>query len=951
MSWKDKIEQLIALLEKIPHPQLFDTDQGVYQPYFLLELRPANWEIIPNAEYTRLDGLPGKEIRLNLQIIETQKVNINQDELNLLAYLLSFSHYDNRRIFSYGQPIGFLLDWLHESRLRFRSSENKQIRSLEFYDETGNISLGIFRDDGEYVLQPVIVFSNHTIVLDDRIEVLTANPIYLLYKYTLYRVESQMPAFFWINFFRVQPMIRIPEEELKEFINSFVSRILPALDWKSLQEHLELYNLPLTSTKIYLQERAGQFNPEVRFEYQQVDFPAHPPSEKSLASQEKSLFIVKRDTEQESNLRSLMQQQGLLHIQHRWQIDPQYSILDWMRVHIPRLRDLHFEVYGEEKLRRYRFKRGEPKIHLRISCRSDWMVVYYRLHIDGLPLDIPDFKEQLGRSKGYIKLSDGAHVYFGQELLNRLFRFQNIIDSSTSKGSEKIHPSAFPLIEELLKLADEVDSDDQFKKIERQYQGFQKIRKVAISDRFNGVLRDYQQSGLDWLYFLYRFQLGGILADDMGLGKTIQVIALLLNLKQNGQLKKPALIVVPLTVLFNWENEFRRFAPSLHVVRYQGQKSEREKIVKKFSKCDAVLLSYGILLQDQVILNNYPWNYFILDESQKIKNPRTKTYKVVSVMNIPHRLCLTGTPIENSLTELWAQLNFLNPGMLGTLKQFDLRFGKNGNEKEENQDIFKRIIRPFILRRTKKDVIDELPERTDIVQYVEMTENQKRIYHKWLEYYRNEIFDHLKISGLPKSRLKILEALTYLRQIACHPAILDSTVAYEDSGKVMLLDEMLDEILQEGHKVLVFSQFVRFLLLSKRLLDSKNWPYEYLDGRTRRRELVIKNFQENPEIKIFLISLKAGGLGLNLTAADYVIHLDPWWNPAVEQQATDRAHRIGQKNRVFVYKYIMKNSVEERILQLQNKKKKLFNDLIPTERGFIKELTKEDLQFIFNRID
>jgi non-specific serine/threonine protein kinase len=947
MTWKEKIEQLAALLEKIPHPQSFTPDQGVYQPYFLLELRPAHWAIIPNAEYTRLDGIQGKEIRLNLQVVENQKVNINQDEINLLAYIYSFSNYDNKKLFSYGQPIGFLLDWLRGSHLRYRSALDREVKSLESYEESGTISLGILKEDGEYILQPIIVFTDSTLILEEKIEVLTANPIYLLYKNILYRVESNMPALFWINFFRLQQLIRIPEVELEEFINSFISKILPALDWQSLEEHLPAIKLTLTSSRIYLQERAGQFSPDVRFNYENIEFPAYPISEKSLASHGKKLIIVKRIVETEARIKRLLQKHGLLYIEHRWQSDPQYEILDWLRLQLPELEKLDIEILGEDNLRRYALKKGMPKLHLKVTSQLDWFKIKYKICLNKLSLGIPDFYEQLERNKNYMKAEDGAHIYFGERFTKKLSRFLKIIDNTAVKGSEKIRPTAFPLIEELIKLADEVDSDDEFKRWEKKYKQFKKLQEVELSNDFNGVLRDYQKSGLDWLSFLHRFHVGGILADDMGLGKTIQVIALLLNLKNNNKLGHPTLVVVPLTVLFNWENELKRFAPKLKVVRYQGQRNDREKISSQFHQFDVVLLSYGILLQDHSVLRNYHWDYLILDESQKIKNPSTKTYKAVKNFEIPHRLCLTGTPVENSVSDLWAQFNFLNPGMLGSLKQFESRFGKNGDDDLDNQEIFRRIIHPYILRRKKEDVIDELPERTDIINYVEMTERQSSIYQKGLLAYRDKILDQVETEGLPKTRMKILEALTYLRQIACHPAILDTTVAFEESGKVLLLEEMLDEIIQEGHKVLVFSQFVRFLLLAKRMVENKNWRYEYLDGSSKNRENIIQNFQENPEVKIFLISLKAGGLGLNLTAADYVIHLDPWWNPAVEQQATDRAHRIGQKNRVFVYKYIVKNSVEEKILKLQEQKKDLFNTLIPTEKSLIKQLTREDLRYLF----
>jgi non-specific serine/threonine protein kinase len=358
-------------------------------------------------------------------------------------------------------------------------------------------------------------------------------------------------------------------------------------------------------------------------------------------------------------------------------------------------------------------------------------------------------------------------------------------------------------------------------------------------------------------------------------------------------------------------------------------------------------MSYGILLQDQAVLQERRWSYLILDESQKIKNPTTKTYQAALALSSSHRLCLTGTPVENSVMDLWSQFNFLNPGMLGSQSEFENRFVKNGNEESHSRELLRKIIYPFLLRRKKEDVLRELPERMEIAQLVEMTDKQQQIYEQWLSSYRSQIFDQVEKEGISKSRLKILEALTFLRQIACHPAILDDSVDLEESGKFQLLEEMLEDILQEGHKVLIFSQFVRFLALIRKLMDKRDWKYEYMDGSTRKREKHIRNFQEQSEIKAFLISLKAGGLGLNLTAADYVIHLDPWWNPAVEQQATDRAHRIGQENPVFVYKYIMKNSVEEKILHLQEKKKELSDQLIVSEKGIIKKLTAEDLQVIF----
>ncbi|UCF65478.1 MAG: DEAD/DEAH box helicase [bacterium] len=947
MTWKEKIDQLAALLEKIPHPQSFEGKKGIYLPYFALELRPANWEIIPFAEYTRLDGSKGKDNRLNYQVIETQKVNINQDELNLLSYLLSFNHYDARRLFTYGQPVGFLMDWLRGSPIRMRNQNRKEFEEVEFEDETGTVALGIFKDNSDYVLQPIVVYADRTIFLEGQIDVLTSNPIYILNNRILYRVDSTMPATFWINFFRLQQKIRIPLDEIKDFINSFVSKILPALDWNSLEEHLKVYEFPLKQSHLYLSERAGQFSLDIKFQYNNFEFQAQPPVRKSLASQDKFLFIVKREFEKEKKLRQLLHDYGVLYIQHRWQIDPQYTTLEWMRTQMPLLREKGINILGEEKLRRFRFQAGQPKLKVNIKSHKNSFILYYDLSLNGQKLQVDHLSGLLKVNKEYLKLPNNLNIYMGDDLKQRTLRFLELIGQESSYGSERFLTAAFPLVEALENLADEVTVDGNYRSWKDKYQNFNNLESVKLLNGFKGRLRDYQKVGVDWLYFLNQFQFGGILADDMGLGKTIQVIALLSHLKQIRSLDRPILIVVPLTVLFNWKNEFKRFAPKLQVLSYQGQKSDRDLLYQKFSQFDVILVSYGILLQDQKKLSQVDWGYIILDESQKIKNPQTKTYQAVLKLKTAYRLCLTGTPLENSLQDLWAQFNFLNPGMFGSLRKFEERFLNNGESNQDTQPLLRRIIQPFILRRRKSEVLEELPERSDIVQYIEMTPEQSKIYEEWLGYFRDQIFEQINNLGIQKSKIKILEALTYLRQLACHPAILQNSVSLRESGKMVLLEEMLEELIEEGHKILVFSQFVRFLKLTGQLLDQNNWTYEYMDGSTRKREQIIKNFQTNPAVNIFLISLKTGGLGLNLTAADYVIHLDPWWNPAVEQQASDRAHRIGQTNRVFVYKYIVRDSVEEKILQLQQKKLTLSENLITSDKSLLKQLNIEDLKELF----
>jgi len=623
-------------------------------------------------------------------------------------------------------------------------------------------------------------------------------------------------------------------------------------------------------------------------------------------------------------------------------------VLDWMRIIIPKLKQAGFELAGEDSLQRFRVHRQVPRLKLKVKFRGNHLDLRYGLYEGNSALQISDLLKQIQTGKQYIKISDGSKIYIPEQLRERIRDFSFLLDLADGSGKLRLPTAGIVILKELKSLTQDFALDDQSRELLQKYEEFEKIKEVELPAHFRGKLREYQKSGLDWLFFLNDYRFGGILADDMGLGKTVQVLSLLLKLKELKRLNNPALIIMPLTLIFNWAEEVHKFAPNLHVLVYSGSKSNRQKLLKKFSKCDVILCSYGIVLQDQHLLTKQDYSYLIIDESQKVKNPNTKTYRAVNRISAGHKLALTGTPIENSLTDLWAQINILNPGLIGSLKQFQKRFiDVPPEDKEAKIHSLKKLIYPFILRRTKQEVEKQLPPLTEVVHYVEMTEHQRQVYQKWLRYYRDEIFFQIDQQGLNKSRLKILEALTYLRQLACHPAILDEKTELLDSGKMQLLNDMLEGILNKGHKVLIFSQFVRFLKLVRQLFEILPFQYEYLDGKVRDRAQKIKNFQQNPDVTAFLISLKAGGLGVNLTAADYVFHLDPWWNPAVERQATDRAHRIGQDKRVFVYKYIMKNSVEEKILALQRKKKQISDELITSDSNFIKQITRKDLEILF----
>jgi non-specific serine/threonine protein kinase len=371
--------------------------------------------------------------------------------------------------------------------------------------------------------------------------------------------------------------------------------------------------------------------------------------------------------------------------------------------------------------------------------------------------------------------------------------------------------------------------------------------------------------------------------------------------------------------------------------------------VRRIKKYSLILTTYGHLRRDIVFLKDITFNYAILDESQNIKNPLSETSKAVRLLNARNRLALTGTPVENNTMDLWSQFAFVNPGLLGDQNFFKETFMRP-IEREQNVQVastLKRLIFPFVLRRTKEDVAKELPPKVESMIYSPMSDEQQKMYDKWRKSYRDHIMAEIESQGLNKSKFKVLEGLTKLRQISCHPGLIDS--GYMDtSGKFDALNEMVEEIILEDHKVLIFSQFVQMLQIIKKSLNVDEIPYAYLDGSTKDRESQVNAFQNDPDIKIFLISLKAGGTGLNLTAADYVIHYDPWWNPAVEMQATDRAYRIGQTRKVFAYKLISKDSVEEKIVKLQNRKRELVNSLISTEESFFKSLNRDDILDLFN---
>lgn len=489
--------------------------------------------------------------------------------------------------------------------------------------------------------------------------------------------------------------------------------------------------------------------------------------------------------------------------------------------------------------------------------------------------------------------------------------------------------------------------DESSLRLCRALQNFMGVEKVELLPDFAGSLRSYQHDGVNWFNFLKRFGFGGILADDMGLGKTIQTLAFL---NQEKTTEFPSLVVCPTSVVENWLRESNKFAPALKVMALVGK--NRNETFKDVKNYNMIITSYPLIQRDLDEYCKREWHYLIMDEAQKVKNHRTKTHEAFCKIKAKYKLALSGTPIENRLMELWSIFQIVMPGFLNSQTAFK-RYWAQPIEKGNNADRrseLKQKLMPFILRRTKDQVLKELPQKTEILHYCELTDKQKSIYKEIAEYSKSEIFKNIDSKGMEKSYFSILTALLRLRQICCHPGLIskDPNTPLDDSGKIQELFPLLEEIIDEGHRILLFSQFVEMLQIIQGGIDQFGWESVYLDGSTKNRQAVIDEFQENPNIKVFLLSLKAGGVGINLTAADYVIHFDPWWNPAVENQATDRAHRIGQEKPVFVYRLITRDTIEEKIHNMQQRKKELADSLITDEASWLKRLSLSDIENLFD---
>ncbi len=824
-------------------------------------------------------------------------------------------------------------------------------RPIEIAQSPASVLFHFRRNEVETRYFPTIKFEGLRIDFMYKNAIIICNqPAWMLLQDILYPFDQNIEGK-KLNPFLNKRYISIPKATEATYFEKFVAPLIEKYHVyaEGFQILTEKHEAQL-KLKI-IEEAEGEVYLQPYFQYGEHQFPYQANqkvSVKLVQSNDEFTFIrIKRDVKWEQDQIHFLESIGLKKINLLFQKYQPLNddleapnlihIIEWINENITELEKADIEILEENTDKKFLI--GASRISFDIQENNDWFdikaIVYFGPHA----IPFIALKKHILQKKREFVLPDGEIAIIPEKWFTK---FNSLFSLSTNTQEIQLKKYHIGLINELGE--DSIASISLNRKLER-LQNFEEIPDYPLPIDFKGDLRPYQRAGYNWFNFLREYNFGGCLADDMGLGKTIQTLALLQKLKEENEAKGEShcsLIIMPTSLIYNWIKEAKKFAPKLKIHNHTG--TFRKKQNHLFEKYDVIITTYGISRVDIDFLSSYYFQYIILDESQNIKNPASKSFKAVRQLKSQNRLVLTGTPIENSVSDLWTQLTFLNPGLLGTSNYFNEEYVQAIEKKKDEEKARKlqALIKPFVLRRTKEQVASDLPPKTEQVIYCDMTETQADLYEKTKSAYRNDLMSSMDDGTYTKKQVQILQGLTTLRQLSNHPKLIDP--AYTgDSGKFEVVMETLENVLKGGHKVLLFSQFVKQLNLYADCLDKLHIPFAYLDGSTKNRGKIVAEFQENANLSVFLISIKAGGVGLNLTEADYVFILDPWWNPAVEQQAIDRSHRIGQDKKVFIYKFISKDTLEEKILALQNRKKSLAKNLITTEENFYKSLSKEDL--------
>ncbi len=776
------------------------------------------------------------------------------------------------------------------------------------------------------------------------------SPLFFIYNHQAWLWKNN-DVIHLIDKFLPSGKMTVPAEEWSKTLNQFVLPLAKEhkVDFdKSLVHEIKDGN---PEAKLFLLEKGDFLVFQPSFTYKGYETKPRDRDEMVVPQGDK-VVIIHRNREKENEF---IQQLQNLHSGFAYNEDSASLALkgsdvlknNWFFLFVDAMKDMKTPVFGFEALKNFRFNTAKPQTKIFISSNTDWFDAKVDIIFGDQQVTVAEVKRALANKQQFVQLGDGTLGILPDEWLKKYSLLFRVGEGKTN--SLKLSRYHLSVVDELYETRNE---EELVLQLEEKYQNlreFNDIKEIEPPNALKMILRPYQVAGYQWLNYLKDVKWGGILADDMGLGKTVQALSFLEYYKKDtGKIK--ALVVCPTTLIYNWENEIKKFTPTLTWRIHHG--ASRTRVKEELTDHDVTITTYGTLRSDIKLLTSVEFDYVILDESQAIKNPSSKVTRAAGLLNAKNRLCMSGTPLQNNTFDIFAQMNFLNPGMLGTMEFFRQEFAipidKFGEQ--DRKEHLKKILYPFILRRTKEQVAKDLPEKQEMILFCEMEDEQRNIYDAYRNDFRNQILGTIEAQGIQKSQLTILQGLMKLRQICDSPAILNEQEKFDNHS--IKLDELAREITENigNHKALIFSQFLGMLALIKAKLEELGVQYEYFDGSTSApdREKAIQSFQNNEEKRVFLISLKAGGVGLNLTAADYVYIVDPWWNPAVEQQAIDRTHRIGQTKNIFAYRMICKDTIEDKILQLQEKKRALAKDIISDDATFVKTLTREDVEYLFS---
>jgi len=867
-----------------------------------------------------ISSVPGSDVILTAE--DRKILTVLKGEESLSASGVYMSRYTVS-----GDLCGFVIPLMHATgRLQVREADG-ECKPLD-YDMTSGweFSLDISGTGKGYMLSGAWTVRGRS-MSHDRIDLLSGSDgSWLLAGDTLY-FRKRTDRDIWEQCFFRNPEVSMPEPDIEDFIAYYNSNqyTMPEVN---LPQELMYEEAVITDVKraAYIHFSHDTFWAEPAFMYNQ---------EWEFSSLSESIWYIdmhaekriRRNRAMEEELETELKKVGFSKT-GRWYHCGPGQIQDILES----LASTGWSLYGEDRHSRIAIP---SSVSVRISSKTDWFELEGDVEFDSTKVAVGHVIESLRRGNRFIELGEGQLGLLPEQWIDRYRDLFSVAEKHD--GGFRVNRIQAGLLQEISE-DEHTEYDRDFAKLRSAMETFTGISRIEPPGGFRGSLREYQKAGLGWLEFLDTYRFGGCLGDDMGLGKTVQVLAFLQK-KRRERRGLNVLIVVPASIIFNWVSEARRFTPDLSLLTFWGP--ERKRNWKNRSRYDIILTSYATMVRDIGFLKEETFDYVVFDEAQHLKNYNTKRSRAARKLRARLKLSLTGTPLENHLGDLWSQFSLLDPGLLGSLNRFKKKFIE-----QDNTDTLKKLIFPFILRRTKKEVLSDLPEKVDDILYCEMEDRQRKYYNEVRDVFRMKLLNLIDAKGISGSRMNILEGLLRLRQICCYPGLVDARRT-GDSGKLASLKSMVEEIVEEGGKALIFSQFTKMLSVIRNWVETMDIPYEYLDGKTKDRQERISSFQNDENIRLFLISLKAGGVGVNLTAADYVFIYDPWWNPAVENQAIDRAYRIGRDKPVFTYRMITHESIEEKIHALQKRKKELVSDVIDASERTVFELKQKDIEYLF----